>query len=131
DALGSALPLLPDALARRVRHVVTETARTRRAAGCLADGDMRGLGALLVAGHASLRRDYESTLPEADVIVESAVRHGALGARLPGAGWGGAVLVLTPAGAESKIAKRVQSDFAGRFGRRPPAWTTGASDGVR
>src|SRR5690606_18234089 len=85
DALGSALPLLPGTLARRVRHVVTETARTRRAAGCLADGDMHGLGELLVAGHASLRRDYESTLPEAEAIVESAVRHGALGARLTGA----------------------------------------------
>jgi len=131
DALGSALPLLPGTLARRVRHVVTETARTRRAAGCLADGDMHGLGELLVAGHASLRRDYESTLPEADAIVESAVRHGALGARLTGAGWGGAVLVLTPAGTESRVARLVQADFAVRFGRKPPAWTTEASDGVR
>ena len=45
--------------------------------GCrraLAAGDLERLGRLLVEGHESLRLDYESTIPEADLIVESAVQ---------------------------------------------------------
>ena len=60
---------LPPPLVPRVRHVVTETARTRAAAAALAGGDLVQLGRLLVEGHASLRDDYQSTIPEADLIV--------------------------------------------------------------
>jgi galactokinase len=118
-------------LAKRVRHVVTETARTRAAARVLSDGDIPALGALLLAGHASLRHDYESTIPEADDIVESAVRHGAFGARLTGAGWGGAVVVLVPPDSGEEIMAGVTSDFARRYDRAPAAWSSHAAGGVR
>ena len=84
----------PPDLAARVRHVVTETFRTRMAADALGRGDLGQLGWLLVEGHESLRVDYRSTIPEADAIVELAMDHGAYGARLTGAGWGGCVVVL-------------------------------------
>ena len=122
---------LPPSLARRVRHVVTETARTRQAAAALAAGDLAGLGSLLVAGHESLRVDYQSTVPEADFIVGAAVERGAYGARLTGAGWGGAVVVLAPAERESKILAEVGRDFRDRFGRLPQVWSTRAASGVR
>ena len=64
---------LPPPLVPRVRHVVTETARTRRAAEALGAGDLATLGQLLVEGHESLRRDYASTISEADFLVASAV----------------------------------------------------------
>lgn len=122
---------LPPPLIPRVRHVVTETARTRTAARALAAGDLAQLGRLLVQGHESLRRDYESTVPEADLIVESAVRHQAYGARLTGAGWGGAVVVLAPAPDEARIVAEIARDFQERFGRLPNIWSTQASAGVR
>ena len=122
---------LPPPLVPRVRHVVTETARTVAAADALARGELKRLGQLLVEGHASLRTDYQSTIPEADVIVDSAVRHGAYGARLTGAGWGGAVVVLAPAEQEARIVAEVDSDFQRRFGRGLVAWSTRASGGVR
>jgi galactokinase len=122
---------LPPPLVPRVRHVVTETARTRAAAAALAAGDLAGLGRLLVEGHESLRLDYESTIPEADLIVDSAVRHGAYGARLTGAGWGGAVVVLAPAQRDARIVAEVAGDFEARFGRVPETWSTRASGGVR
>lgn len=122
---------LPPPLVPRVRHVVTETARTRAAADALAAGDLPRLGRLLVEGHESLRVDYESTIPEADLIVESAVQHGAYGARLTGAGWGGAVVVLAPASGEARIMAEVGADFRSRFGRMPATWSTRASGGVR
>jgi galactokinase len=122
---------LPPPLVPRVRHVVTETARTRSAADALAAGDLRTLGRLLVEGHQSLRADYESTIPEADLIVDSAVEHGAYGARLTGAGWGGAVVVLTPAEREARIFAEIGSDFQRRYQRMPVTWSTRASRGVR
>ena len=122
---------LPPPLVPRVRHVVTETARTRAAALALAAGDLATLGRLLVEGHESLRQDYRSTVPEADFLVERAVAHGAFGARLTGAGWGGAVVVLAPAERETRVLAEVSRDFGDRFGRVPVAWSTRASGGVR
>ena len=122
---------LPPPLVPRVRHVVTETARTREAAEALAAGDLVRAGRLLIEGHESLRLDYQSTIPEADFIVTSAVTHGAYGARLTGAGWGGAVIVLAPADADRRIMAEVTGDFSSRFGRVPEAWSTKASAGVR
>jgi galactokinase len=122
---------LPPPLTRRVWHVVTETARTRAAAEALAEGDLEQVGRLLVEGHESLRVDYESTIPEADHIVESAVTHGAYGARLTGAGWGGAVVVLAPPKREAWIVAEIVGDFQARFGRPPETWSTRAAAGVR
>jgi galactokinase len=122
---------LPPPLVPRVRHVITETARTRRAAQALAAGDLTTLGRLLVEGHESLRRDYESTIPEADHIVRSAMEHGAYGARLTGAGWGGAVVVLAPAEREARTIAEISSDFQKQFGQAPATWSSRASRGVR
>jgi galactokinase len=129
--LPSARAMLPESLARRVRHVVTETARVHDAVRALAAGDRAQLGLLLVAGHESLRTDYESSCAEADLIVSSAMRHGAYGARLTGAGWGGAVLMLAPRERERDVVRGIRQDFSGRFGRKPAAWATAAANGVR
>jgi galactokinase len=131
ESLPIAERLLPPPLVPRLRHVVTETARTRAAAQALARRDLATLGRLLVEGHESLRVDYQSTVPEADWIVERAVHHGAYGARLTGAGWGGAVLLLAPEGRDERIAAEVGSDFRERFGRLPAIWHTRAAAGVR
>ncbi len=122
--------LSPD-LVPRVRHVVTETARTRAAAVALAAGDLNRLGRIVNEGHESLRLDYDSTVPEADFIVAAAAKRGAYGARLTGAGWGGAVLVLAPAEGEARIMAEVGRDFHDRFGRPAEMWSTRASSGVR
>ena len=122
---------LPPELAARARHVVTETLRTRLAADALARGDHRQLGWLLLQGHESLRVDYGSTIPEADAIVELAVEQEAYGARLTGAGWGGAVVVLAPEERSARIVAEVARGFRERFGRDPVAWSTRAGAGVR
>lgn len=122
---------LPPPLVPRVRHVVTETARTRLAAAALAAGDLTALGRFLVEGHESLRVDYESTIPEADFIVASGLEHGAYGARLTGAGWGGAVVVLAPPDREARTVAEIGRDFEQRYGRLPVTWSTRASRGVR
>lgn len=122
---------LPAPLNQRLRHVVSETHRTRAASEALAAKDLVSLGRMLVEGHASLRDDYQSSCAEADHLVESLVGAGALGARLTGAGWGGAVIALLPEQGESRILAGVQERFRAAYGRLPPAWSTRAMAGVR
>jgi galactokinase len=129
--LPRALAALPPGHGRRVRHVVTETARTRAAADALARGELSAVGELLFEGHRSLRDDYESSCQEADLLVDLAARHGAWGARLTGAGWGGAVIALIPAARAPRVVAEVQDGFRRETGRVPEVWETPASAGVR
>jgi len=90
---------LPAPLDRRVRHVISENERVDAAVAALAGGELRALGELLNASHASLRDDYEVSVPEVERAVEACGDAGALGARIMGGGFGGSVLGLFPPGA--------------------------------
>jgi galactokinase len=83
---------------RRVRHVESENARVLDFAAALEIGDLGACGRLMLESHASLRDDYEVSIPELDVLVERALGDGALGARLMGGGFGGSVLALFETG---------------------------------
>jgi galactokinase len=85
---------LPAMLLKRVRHVVTENARTAEAAEALSRGDFARMGALMLASHASLRDDYAVSTPELDRLVALTCRAGAAGARMTGGGFGGSVVAL-------------------------------------
>jgi galactokinase len=122
---------LPKTLARRVRHVVTETARVHEAVDALRRGRGKRFGELLYAGHESLRRDFESSCEEADVIVALAKNAGATGARLTGAGWGGVVIILAPERSADRVVAQIQDGFARQFGRTPQAWAAKAGGGAR
>jgi galactokinase len=132
DDLPRAIEILPAPLDRRVRHVVTETARTRAAAAALERNDLAEVGRLLTEGHLSLKHDYESSVGQADLLVRAAVEHGALGARLTGAGWGGSVIVLAPELRADDIVAAVSGQFARRLGTAAPIpWSTTAAAGLR
>jgi galactokinase len=94
------VPRLPDPLDRRVRHVVEENERVNRSVTALAHEDLRELGALLDASHASLRDLYEVSTPELERTVKAMKDAGAAGARVIGGGFGGSVLGLFPPGAD-------------------------------
>jgi galactokinase len=86
---------LPEPVRRRARHVVTEDARTLRAADALKNNDLIEFGRLMWQSHASLRDDYEVSSPELDAMVDIASRiDGVLGARMTGGGFGGATVNL-------------------------------------
>ena len=97
DELPAALARLSDEEhVRRVRHVVTENARVLATVAALEANDWAAVGELLTASHASMRDDYEITVPTVDLAVEVAVASGALGARMTGGGFGGTVIALLP-----------------------------------
>jgi galactokinase len=90
---------LPAPLDRRLRHVQTENARVDAMVTVLAGADLEEAGRLLDASHASLRDDYEASVPEVEETVRRCKAAGAAGARMVGGGFGGHVLALFPPGA--------------------------------
>lgn len=82
---------------KRARHVVTEQRRVMRAVEALQKEDFERFGGLMYESHASLRDDYEVSIPELDTFVDAARETGALGARLTGAGFGGSAIALISA----------------------------------
>lgn len=105
---------LPEPLGRRVRHVVTENARVLAMVEGLRAGDAERCGALLTAAHASLRDDFEVSLPAIDRLVELAHAHPAVyGARLSGGGFGGAIVLLARPGEARAVATAVAERATG------------------
>jgi galactokinase len=120
--LDAALAELPDGvIRRRVRHVVTENQRVLDTVTLLRAGKLREAGPLLTASHASMRDDYEITVPEVDTAVEAALAAGAYGARMTGGGFGGCVLALVDAAQTQAVAEAVARAYDER-GFAAPTW---------
>jgi galactokinase len=121
DATPADLPRideLPAPLDRRARHVVTENERVVQAVALLRAGDLPALGRLLVAAHASLRDDFQVSLPEIDRLVEIAcATPGVYGARLTGGGFGGSVVVLAATAKAAAAAHAIAERYEEETGR--------------
>ena len=116
---GSALDPV---IKRRLRHVMEETARAVDAAEALRRADVAALGRLMSASHRSLRDLYEVSTPALDAVVAAALRvSGCAGARLVGAGFGGAVTALVTSGAadDCRRAMAAACDGGPTFELRP------------
>ena len=94
DDLGRAAELLDDETFRRVRHVVTENQRVLDTVRTLREHGPGAIGPLLDASHVSMRDDFEISVPELDLAVETAQANGAIGARMTGGGFGGSAIAL-------------------------------------
>jgi galactokinase len=119
DATEGDLYLLSGAELKRARHVVSENARVLEAVGALRDRNFEEFGRLMYASHSSLRDDYEVSTPELDTFVEAAEQHGARGARLTGAGFGGCAIALVPEGETVAFTNACEREFAGRGFEEP------------
>ena len=102
------LSVLPELLHRRARHVVSENARVLEAL----TADAEHFGTLMNASHASLRDDYQVSHPQVDVLVALLQAHlQVYGARMTGAGFGGAVVALVQQGQAAQVAAEVLADY--------------------
>jgi galactokinase len=131
DADAALAQLDDEVMRRRVRHVVTENQRVLDARERLRVQDYPGLAPLLDASHASMRDDFEITVPTVDLAVQTARAAGAYGARMTGGGFGGCVIALLDAGGSDEVAAAIGAAFADA-GYGPPAHFTGVpSAGAR
>lgn len=85
-------------VAKRARHVITENDRTLAAADALAAGNLKLMGKLMAESHASMRDDFEITVPPIDTLVEIVknVIGDRGGVRMTGGGFGGCIVALMP-----------------------------------
>ena len=127
--LDAALSRLPDTqMRRRVRHVVSENERTRAALGLARKGLLSELPRLLNESHISMREDYEITVPTVDLAVETALTHGAFGARMTGGGFGGCIIAWCSTGQAERIGSAVHEAFE-KAGFQKPSWFTATPSG--
>lgn len=111
DPPHAQLARLPESLAARVRHVVTENARVHAFARALRDQQWAVAGEAMFASHQSLRDDYQVSCPELDAIVDQArsigLEGGVYGCRMTGGGQGGCAVALV----ERSRAESLQDRF--------------------
>jgi galactokinase len=116
---------------KRARHAVTEQSRTLRAAECLKHGDLIGFGRLMLETHVSLKDDYQVSRDELDYLVEIAIKAGALGARMTGAGFGGCAVAVVKTVDVPAFAELVKQSYANRFHMACDVFAAQTADGTK
>jgi galactokinase len=129
--LPRAHDLLDATTFRRVRHVVTENSRVQETVKTLKQSGPAAIGQLLHASHESMRDDFEISIDELDTAVETSMRHGAIGARMTGGGFGGAAIALTPISKISEVTLSVIAEFEALGYAKPDIFAVSAADGAR
>lgn len=120
-----------DVALRRVRHVSSEIDRTLHAIELLRNDDFEGFGADMYASHASLRDDYEVTVPQLDLIVDTAREFGAIGARMTGGGFGGSAIALVRREDVEPLSQRIAQAFEDAHFDPPAFLAATPSEGAR
>jgi galactokinase len=130
DDLARAREVLDDVTFRRVRHVITENQRVLDTVRVLRVQGPTAIGELLDASHVSMRDDFEISVPELDLAVETAQANGAIGARMTGGGFGGAAIALVASEGVSRIQVAIDGAFAEHGYAQPTTFTVTAADGA-
>lgn len=123
---------LDPVVAKRVRHVLTENIRTLEAADALAQGDLVRMGQLMAESHASMRDDFEITVPQIDTLVEivkAAIGYQG-GVRMTGGGFGGCIVALVPQALVPVIKHAVAEQYQAKTGIKETFYICNASAGV-
>lgn len=116
----SSVPRLEPLLERRVRHVLSENERVTATAEALVRVDLSALRRLFAASHASLRDDYEVSVPELDLLVELAAdQPEIIAARMTGGGFGGSIVMLAERGRAKRGGEQICAHYAARSARTP------------
>ncbi|MDU5780915.1 MAG: galactokinase [Pantoea sp.] len=119
-------------VAKRVRHVLTENTRTLEAADALSKGDLKRMGELMAESHASMRDDFEITVPPIDALVEivKAEIGDRGGVRMTGGGFGGCVVALMPFDLVDRVKAAVAEQYEAKTGIKETFYVCTASEGA-
>lgn len=99
-------------LLKRARHVVSENTRCLQFARALERVDLKTVSRLMQESHSSLRDDYEVSCPELDAMATVCqAAPGSLGARMTGAGFGGACVSLVESSSLPKFMEHVLKEY--------------------
>ena len=112
--------------------MISENARTLRAAEAMRQGDAAKMGRLMDASHTSMRDDFEISCDELNAMVTCARQQEACyGARMTGGGFGGCAVALVRADAAQDFAATVADCYQESTGLTPNVYVCTATDGAR
>jgi galactokinase len=123
---------LDPVVSRRARHVISENARTLAAADALAAGDLQKMGQLMAESHASMRDDFEITVPPIDKlvnIVKNVIGERG-GVRMTGGGFGGCIVALIPESLVDDVRSAVAREYPEQTGLKETFYVCTASQGA-
>jgi galactokinase len=130
DDLPRAAEVLDDVTFRRVRHIVTENQRVLDTVHTVEERGPLAIGDLLLASHASMRDDFEISVPELDTAVEAAMAAGAVGARMTGGGFGGAAVAVVERDIVAPVTAAVEQAFVDAGFGAPHIFTVAPAAGA-
>jgi galactokinase len=129
--LDAAKGKLPEVSFKRCRHVIGEIARTADAAALLGRRDYDEFGEMMIESHASLRDDYQVSVPELDFLSEQAMAvRGVYGARMTGGGFGGCIVALVQPRAVDPLKDHLTTAYQKKFNIKPEIFVTTAAAAV-
>ncbi len=118
-------------LLKRSRHAVTENQRAVAAVKQFQDHNLFAFGQAMNQSHLSLKNDYEVSCDELDVLVELALKNGAIGSRMTGAGFGGCTVNIVKTDTIHSFKEAVLKGYFDRFGIQGEIYEAIASDGTK
>ena len=131
ERLATVAARLPEVVARRACHVVTEDGRVNRFTEASAAGDVAGMGRLMVESHRSLQHDYEVSCGELDFLVDTALAiDGVYGSRMTGGGFGGCTVTLLRVEAAAGFRAGIVQAYQRQFGVTPRIYSCEPSEGA-
>jgi len=115
----------------RAKHVISENQRVLDAIAAFQKDDIKTVGRLFNESHHSLRDDFEVTNDALNWIVEIAQSQpGCFGARMTGAGFGGAAVALVDEKAVGEFKKAVEEGYKQKSGMDAVIYICEASAGA-
>jgi galactokinase len=130
-SLEASKDLLDHVVYKRARHVVTENARVTQAVELLSSSGPKAIGHLMNESHVSMRDDFQISISELDVAVETAIAEGAIGARMTGGGFGGAAIALVESGKVATLTTAVLDKFQDQGFVKPEIFKVTADEGAK
>lgn len=123
---------LDPVVARRAQHVVTENDRTNALAAALRGDELGQISELMRESHASMRDDFQITVPAVDALVEIVAAELAHegGARMTGGGFGGCVVALLPRHRLDAVKAAVATEYPARSGLEAIVYECETRDGA-
>jgi len=123
---------LPETIARRARHVISENYRVQTGEQALRMGNYSTFGQLMIESHKSLKDDYEVSCRELDLLVDLALKQeGVLGARMTGAGFGGCTVNLLKREYIDAFEKTIKQGYKKITGIIPDIYITPPAEGAK
>jgi galactokinase len=131
EQLKAEISSMPEIIYKRCLHVVAENDRVLQTASLLPAGDLKGVGKLMAASHASLRDLYEVSCTELDVMVEAAQDlPGFIGGRMTGGGFGGCTVNLVEVQHAPQFAEMIAQRYRAKTTIFPEVFICSAADGA-